>query len=233
MQHINDWIADAEKSVKRAHDKGKEEELVVLLKAKAHMQDKKFIKDHEWSILEVEVLNRQQFLTAKPIVYLLNMSIEEYKKKYNKYLKQIIDWVKAHGGGPIIPYSAAYEEQVVNAPDKEAFCKEEGAPSMINKIIKAGYGCLNLIHFFTTMNNDLRCWTIRAGTVAKKAAGQVHTDMEEGFVCVDVVKYVDLAELGSENEVKAAGKMKQMGKDYEVEDGEILFIKFNPSKKKK
>ncbi len=233
MQHINTWIEDAEKTVKRAHDKAKEEELAVLLKARAHMEAKKFIKDGEWNPLEVEVLNKQQFLTAKPVVYLLNMSVEEYKKKYNKHLKAIIDWVKAHGGGPIIPYSAAYEEMVVSAPDKDAFCKAEGAPSMINKIIKAGYSCLNLIHFFTTMNNDLRCWTIRAGTVAKKAAGQIHTDMEEGFIFVDVIKHNDLLELGSENDVKAAGKMKQMGRDYEVEDGDILFFKFNPSKKKK
>ena len=233
MQHLNAWVEEAEKTVKRAPDKAKLEELATLKKAQKHLVEKKYIKDSEWSPAEVEVLNHHPFLTAKPMVYLLNMSIEEYKKKSNKFLKAIIDWVKAHGGGSIIPYSAAYEEQVVDAPNKEEFCKTEGAPSAISKIIKAGYSCLSLLHFFTTMNNDLRCWTIRQGTVAKKAAGQVHTDMEEGFICADVIKCSDLIELGSETAVKSAGKLKQMGKDYVVEDGDVLFIKFNPAKKKK
>ena len=233
MQHITGWIAEAEKTVKRTLDKAKQEELRVLKKAHELLVAKKFIRSGSWTPLEADIINGEQFLTAKPIVYLLNLSEEDYKKKTNKYLKKIIEWIKTHEEGPIIPYSATFEERVIAAPDKEAFFKEEGATSAINKIIKTGYHCLSLIHFFTTMNNDLRCWTIRSGTVAKKAAGQVHTDMEEGFICVDVIKYVDLAELGSETEVKAAGKMKQMGKDYEVEDGDILFIKFNPAKKKK
>jgi len=233
MQHLKDWIEDAEKTLKRTKDKPKEEELAILYKVRTWMEEKKLIKDGEWGPAEVEIINRHSFLTAKPMVYLLNMSIEEYKKKANKFLKSIVDWIKAHGGGPVIPYSAAYEEQVVAAPNKEEFVKAEGAPSMINKIIKTGYNILNLVHFFTTLNNDLRCWTIRVGTPAKKAAGHVHTDMEEGFICVDVIKYNDFIECGSEAEAKAKGKMKQMGKDYEVEDGDILFFKFNVSKKKK
>jgi GTP-binding protein YchF len=232
LQHINKYIEDADKAVKRYIDKAKEEELSILMKVRTIMEEKKYIKDQTWGPKEAEVLNSHNFLTAKPMVYLINMSVEEYKKKYNKFLKQIIDWIKAHGAGPIIPYSASYEEQVFSAENKEEFCKTEGAPSTMNKIIKAGYSCLHLIHFFTTMNNDLRCWTIRQGTVAKKAAGQVHTDMEEGFICVDVMKYTDFIEHGSESEVKAAGKLKQQGKDYVVEDGDILFIKFNVSKKK-
>jgi obg-like ATPase 1 len=233
LQHVTVWIEDADKAVKRVKDKNKEDELAVLQKVLTVLEEKKFVKDVDWNPNEIEELNKHLLLTAKPIIYLLNMSIEEYKKKKNKHLKNIVEWINAHGGGTVIPYSAAYEELVVAAEDKEQFCKDEGAPSAINKIIKAGYQSLGLIHFFTTLNNDLRCWSIRTGTVAKKAAGQVHTDMEEGFIAADVIKYSDLFELGSEAAVKAAGKMKKTGKDYVVEDGDIMFFKFNPSKKKK
>lgn len=233
MQHVNGWVEETERVVKRTPDKAKQEELAVLKKVQQLLTEKKFVKDAEWTPIEVEHLNQHSFLTAKPIVYLLNMSIDEYKKKYNKHLKAIVDWVQAHGGGSVIPYSATYEEQVVEAPNKEEFCKAEGAPSVISKIIKAGYTCLGLVNFFTTMNSDLRCWTIRTGTTARKAAGHVHTDMEEGFISADVLKCADLIELGSETAVKAAGRMKQIGKDHAVEDGDILFIKFNPAKKKK
>ena len=233
LQHVNEWVEEAEKAIKRIQNKEKEEELKVFKKIQNLLNEKKYVKDAEWTPDEVEILNKNLLLTAKPIIYLLNMSIDEYKKKHNKHLKKIVDWVNGHGGGPIIPYSASYEEQVVAAEDKQKFCKDEGAPSAINKIIKAGYHSLGLIHFFTTLNNDLRCWSIRTGTIAKKAAGQVHTDMEEGFICVDVIKYVDLDELGSEAAVKEGGKMKKAGKDYIVEDGDIMFFKFNASKKKK
>jgi len=233
LQHVRAWIEDADKVVKRIKDKNKEEELAILQRVCKVLEDGKLIKDIDWSPNEVEELNKHLLLTAKPIIYLLNMSIEEYKKKKNKHLKNIVEWINAHGGGTVIPYSAAYEEQVVEAENKEQFCKDQGAPSAIGKIIKAGYQSLGLIHFFTTLNNDLRCWSIRTGTVAKKAAGQVHTDMEEGFIAADVIKYSDLAELGSEAAVKAAGKLKKSGKDYVVEDGDIMFFKFNPSKKKK
>eukprot|EP00826_Nyctotherus_ovalis_P038836 TRINITY_DN366_c0_g1_i17.p1 TRINITY_DN366_c0_g1~~TRINITY_DN366_c0_g1_i17.p1 ORF type:complete len:391 (-),score=128.98 TRINITY_DN366_c0_g1_i17:55-1227(-) len=226
LQHVNGWIEEADKAVKRVQDKSKEEELAVLAKVQKTLNNNNFIKNVDWSPNEVEVLNRHLFLTAKPIIYLLNMSVEGYKKKYNKHLKAIVEWINAHGGGTVIPYSAAYEELVVAEEDKEAFCKEKGAPSAINKIIKAGYQSLGLIHFFTTLNNDLRCWSVRAGTVARKAAGQVHTDMEEGFIAADVIKYADLNELGSEAAVKAAGKMRKAGKDYVVEDGDIMSVSY-------
>lgn len=233
LQHVESWIEEGNKAVSRTKDKNKEEELILLRKVREVLENKTYVKDADWGLNDIEILNKHLLLTAKPIIYLLNMSVAEYKKKSNKHLKRIVEWINAHGGGPVIPYSATYEEMVVASEDKEKFCKDEGAPSAINKIIKAGYHSLGLIHFFTTLNNDLRCWSVRAGTAAKKAAGQVHTDMEEGFIAADVIKFADLNELESEAAVKAAGKVKKTGKDYVVEDGDIMFFKFNPSKKKK
>ena len=98
-----------------------------------------------------------------------------------------------------------------------------------------GYNALDLIHFFTSGEDEVRCWTIRRGTKAPQAAGVIHTDFEHGFICAEVMKYSDLVELETEAAVKAEGKYLQKGKEYLVEDGDIIYFKFNlgGGKKKK
>jgi len=98
---------------------------------------------------------------------------------------------------------------------------------MMNKIIRTGYKTLDLIYFFTAGEDEVRAWTIREGTKAPQAAGVIHTDFEKGFICAEIMKYDDLIQYGSEVGVKAEGKYLQKGKDYTVEDGEIIFFKFN------
>lgn len=138
----------------------------------------------------------------------------------------------------MIPYSAEFESEVIAAggDDKEAqaaAAKEMGAASMIDRIIKSGYKNLQLIHFFTAGEDEVKCWTIRDGTKAPQAAGVIHTDFERGFICAEVMKFDDLVEHGSENEVKGAGLYKQQGKDYEVLDGDVIFFRFNVTAKAK
>ena len=98
-----------------------------------------------------------------------------------------------------------------------------------------GYSALNLVHFFTAGADEVKCWTIRKGTLAPQAAGVIHTDFEKGFICAEVMTYEDLVEHGSESDVKANGKYLQKGKNYVVQDADIILFKFNVSggKKKK
>ena len=103
----------------------------------------------------------------------------------------------------------------------------ENVSSSLDKIIKTGYKELNLVHYFTCGADEVRCWTIRKFTNAPDAAGVIHTDFHDYFICAEVFKYKDLKKLGSEAEVKAAGKLTTEGKQYIVEDGDILFIKHN------
>ena len=91
----------------------------------------------------------------------------------------------------------------------------------------AGYDALDLIHFFTAGSDEVKCWTIRRGTLAPRAAGTIHTDFEKGFICAEVMKYDDFVEHKTESAAKAAGKLKQQGKNYEVVDGDIILFKFN------
>ena len=104
---------------------------------------------------------------------------------------------------------------------------------MIEKIIQLGYQSLDLIHYFTAGEDEVKCWTIRRNTKAPKAAGIIHTDFEKFFVSSEVMKYDEFVESGSEVALKNEGKVRQQGKEYVVQDGDIMFFKFNVSKGKK
>jgi len=225
-------ISDLEKVLKRApSDKQKKEELAVLQEILQHMQGGKWISEGDWKYAQVEIINLHTFLTAKPVVYLVNMSEKDFIRQKNKFLPKIKQYVDEHIPGPMIPFSAEFENKLAQMESEEAklnYIKEVGAQkSMIDKIIKTGYSALKLIHYFTCGEDEVKCWTIREGTKAPQAAGIIHTDFERGFICAEVYKYTDLVEQGSEANVKAAGKYMTKGKDYVIEDNDIVFFKFN------
>jgi obg-like ATPase 1 len=209
MQFLKTKVEDLEKVIKRTNAKPARDEMEVLMKVEALLKELKNVRDAEWNCKEVEILNSHSFLTAKPVVYLANISEDDYKNKKNKYLPKIQKWISEHGGGPMIPFSAGFETKVVSggaeAEVRKKMAEELGAPSCIPKIIKIGYSTLKLIHYFTAGEDEVKCWTIREGTKAPQAAGVIHTDFERGFICAEIMKYDDLDRLGSEHAVKAEG----------------------------
>mmetsp|Transcript_12460 Transcript_12460/g.13654 ORF Transcript_12460/g.13654 Transcript_12460/m.13654 type:complete len:394 (+) Transcript_12460:64-1245(+) len=234
MQHCEKALPEIEKLIKRSNPKEVIEEREVLLKVLELVKENKSVKDSDWTPREIDYLNQHYFLTAKPVIYLVNLPEKKYIAKKSKWLQPIMEWIEAHGGGAMIPYSAAYEGKVHELETKEErkeFCKSNGAPTKINTMIKTGYSALNLIHFFTGGEDEVKCWTIRRKTKAPQAAGTIHTDFERGFICAEVMKYDDFVTLGSEAAVKADGKYRQQGKEYIVEDGDICFFKFNVTAK--
>jgi len=201
----------------------------VLIKCEEVLNQKKQIRFVEWKATEIEILNSLQLLTAKNVVYLINMSEKDYVKKGNKWLPKIKAWVDTHGGEPMVPFCGAVEAKLLELGEEGAkqLLEQIKAQSAIPKIIKTGYHALDLIHFFTCGSDEVKCWTIRRFTKAPQAAGTIHTDFERGFVCAEVMKFDEFKELGSEAAVKAAGKYKQEGKTYNVQDGDIIFFKAN------
>jgi len=197
----------------------------------------------DWTTKEVEWLNETMLLTAKPVVYLVNVSQKDFLRKRNKWLPKLHAWIQENSGGePMIPFSGELEGQIVDMPEDEAkalfsaAAKEGEAPmtSVLPKIIRTGFTSLHLIYYFTAGEKEVRCWTIPKGFKAPQAAGAIHGDFERGFICAEVMAYDVLRELGSENAVKAAGKYRQEGKNYVVQDGDVIFFKFNvtaPGKK--
>jgi len=185
-------------------------------------------------LLQVEVINPLFLLTAKPVVYLVNLSEKDYIRKKNKHLPKVAEWIKEHAqGDPIIPLSVSFEERLTRfETDAEVLeeCKKVGADSALPKIILQMRKVLNLGSFFTVGADEVRQWTIRNGTKAPQAAGVIHTDFEKTFIQAIVYNFTVLKELGDEAEVKAKGKMMTKGKDYVVEDGDILLIKAGAAK---
>jgi obg-like ATPase 1 len=210
-------------------DKKKVEELEVVTKLITILKENKQVRLEDWKAVEIEVINTLSLLTAKPVVYIVNMSEPDYIKKGSKWLGKIKAWVDKNGGEVMVPFCGALESKFLemSEEDQKKYVEEKKVGSNIPKIIKTGYHTLQLVHFFTCGADEVKCWTIRKGTRAPQAAGVIHSDFEKGFICAETMKFEDFKELGSESAVKAAGKYKQEGKNYEVADGDILFFKAN------
>jgi len=215
----------------RGNEKNKSKilELEVVTKICDMLKERKQVRFGDWKANEVDIVNNLYFLTAKPFIYLVNMNEKDYIRKGNKWLPKIKAWIDEHGGGPIVPFCGALETKFVDMDEatKAKFCEENKCQSAIPKIIRTGYDHLQLIHFFTCGSDEVKCWTIRKFTKAPQAAGIIHSDFEKGFVCAEVMKYNEFKELGSETAVKASGKYRQEGKNYIVQDGDIIFFKAN------
>lgn len=212
-------------------DKQKKEEYAFWQRALDYLNTGKDIRKGTWTNKEIEYLNALHLITAKPVIYLVNISEKDYCRKKNKWLPKIKAWIDENNPGDLlIPFSGAFESQMAALPspeDKEAYAKEAGVPSVLPKIIVAGYKALQLVYYFTGGPDEVRAWTVRKNTKAPQAAGVIHTDFERGFIMAEVMKYADLRELETDAAVKAAGKYQQKGKDYVVDDGDIIFFKFN------
>jgi obg-like ATPase 1 len=210
-------------------DKARKEEIATVEKVlKCVSEDKKDVRKGDWTNKEIDVVNGLSLLTAKPVTYLINLSERDYIRKKNKWLPRIKAWIDANNpGDPLIPFSVALEERLapLSAEEKAEEEKNISATSALNKITQAGYTSLDLIRYFTCGPDEVRAWTIRKGTKAPQAAGVIHSDFENKFVCGEIMSYVDLHEHGSESAVKAAGKLRQQGKPYEMVDGDIAYWK--------
>jgi len=224
------------KMVNRGLDKQQKEEMAMLEKFIEYMAPlDKCIRHGEWSANEIDFLNTLQLITAKPVVYLVNLTKKDYMRKKNKWLPKIAAWIKENGGEPMIPYSVNLEQELFEMPEDEqaAWLKENETATMLDKIVNTGFKAIHLIYFFTAGQDEVKCWTLREGMKAPQAAGTIHTDFERGFICAEVMKYNELHELGDEKAVKEAGKYRQEGKNYVVNDADVIFFKFNVTAEKK
>jgi len=230
LEYVTKRIDHLERQT-RGGDKALKYELEVLQKVRGLLEDeKKPVRFGTWDQKEIVELNKHLLITSKPMVYLLNLSEKDYIRKKNKWLLKIKEYIDANDpGSAMIPFSGALEEQLVHMSDEEKveFLKEKGTTGALDKIIVTGYKALGLIYFFTCGADEVKAWTIQRGYKAPQAAGKIHTDFEKGFIMAEVMGYNDFKEAGSEAATKAAGKYKMKGKDYVVEDGDIIFFKFN------
>lgn len=232
-------IDKLEKVAVRGGDKKLKPEFDIMSKVKNWIIDeKKHVRFYpDWNDKEIEVLNKHLLLTSKPMIYLVNLSEKDYIRRKNKWLIKIKEWVdKYDPKALVIPFSGAIELkfQEMDEEEQTKYLEENKTQSALAKIIKTGFSSLQLEYFFTAGVDEVRAWTIKKGTKAPQAAGKIHTDFEKGFIMAEVMKFEDFKAEGCETAVKSAGKYRQQGRNYIVEDGDIIFFKFNtPQQSKK
>jgi len=224
-------LQTAAKSKSPNHFKKWEEEQTCMQKIIDCLEADKDVKNNmdNWTPQDIEYLNEYALLTSKPCMFAINLNKKDYCRKKNKFLKPIFEWVNANApGSAMIPYCGAYEEELQDLPDDAARAtqlKDDETTSAMNKMITNAFHMVHLINFFTSGPDETRAWTIRKGFKAPQAAGCIHTDFEKKFVMAEVMAFDVLKELGTESEVKAAGKYRQEGKGYEVQDGDVILYK--------
>ena len=210
-------------------EKGAKEELQVLQKIKIALEQGINARNVDLTTEEKQVLNTFYLLSSKPIIYVANISENEIGKQDNEFVKQVKN-IANHEKAEAIVLCAKIEEELASLPsdERELFKKELGIEeSGLEKLITASYSLLGLMSFLTAGEKEVRAWTIKKGSKAPQAAGKIHTDFEKGFIKAEVVKYNDLIECGSYVAAKEKGKVRIEGKDYIVQDGDIMLFRFN------
>ena len=207
---------EVERKFCRGGDKTFKNEYEILCKIKKILiEEKKHLRFGEWNQNDIEVLNKHLFITAKPMIYLVNLSEKDFIRKKNKWLPKIKEYVdKNDPGATIIPISGAFEQKLMemeSEEDRKAYIEETKCTSSLNKIVVQGYKALQLQYFFTAGPDEVKAWTIQKGSKAPQAAGRIHTDFEKGFIMAEVMKFDEYKEQGSEAAVKAAGGYRQQG----------------------
>jgi GTP-binding protein YchF len=201
----------------------------VLLKYKAHLDDGKSARTLEMSANDKEHIADLCLLTEKPVMYVCNVD-EASVVKGNKFVEQVKEIVK-NENAEVIVISAAIESDISELDsyeDRISFLNDLGlTESGVAKLITASYKLLNLITYFTAGVQEVRAWTINNGFKAPQAAGVIHTDFERGFIKADVISYEDFKKYGTESACREAGALRMEGKEYLVNDGDVMHFKFN------
>ena len=177
---------------------------------------------------EEKALQRAQLLTAKPVLYVCNVA-EGDAAEGNAMSQRVFEKAAGEGAKAVV-VSAAIEAEIatLDAADRAAFLADLGLTETgLSRVIRAGYELLGLITFFTAGPKEARAWTVHRGARAPEAAGEIHTDFERGFIRAETIAYEDFIACGGETGAKDAGKMRSEGKEYVVQDGDVLLFRFN------
>lgn len=229
MDTVNKRYEKAAKLVK-VGDKASIEEFEVLSKIKPALEEGKSARSVNLTPEEKKVADSFFLLSSKPIIYVANVSESDIgNESNNKYLK-IVEEIAEKENSEVISLSAKIEEElsVLSDEEKQIFKEELGIKQGgLEKLIVASYSLLGLMSFLTAGEKEVRAWTIKKGTKAPQAAGKIHSDFEKGFIKAEVVKYQDLINCGTYVAAKEKGRVRVEGKEYIVQDGDIMLFRFN------
>ena len=208
-------------------DKDAKFELEILEKCLPHLEQGKKLLLLDLSKEELDAVKYLSFLTLKPTMYIANVNEDGFEN--NPYLEKV-KAIAAEEKSVVVPVCAAIEAELaeLDDDDRDEFMQDLGLTEPgLNRVIRAGYSLLNLQTYFTAGVKEVRAWTISVGDTAPQAAGKIHTDFEKGFIRAQTIAFDDFIKYGGEQGAKEAGKMRSEGKDYIVQDGDIMNFLFN------
>lgn len=212
-------------------DKKYQTEAAFLEALKAHLETGKSARGYDYTDEEAEIVKDIPLLSNKPVIYAANMCEEDFINKIetNPYYQEVCR-IADEEHATVFPICAKIEEEIsdMSPEDKQMFLSELNLEeSGLDRIIKASYALLGLISYLTAGQPEVRAWTITKGTKAPQAAGKIHTDFERGFIRAEVVSFDDLMQCGSMAAAKEKGLVRLEGKDYVMQDGDIVLFRFN------
>lgn len=212
-------------------DKGMQKEIDFLEKLIAHMEDGNSARSFDFSDEEKEIIKTTPLLSNKPVIYAANMSEEDFTKDINNNAQyQAVLKIAEQENSTVLPICAQIEAEIagMEKEDRDMFLADLGLEeSGLNRIISKGYSLLGLISYLTAGPQEVRAWTIAKGTKAPQAAGKIHTDFEKGFIRAEVVSFDDLVNNGGMAGAKEKGLVRLEGKDYVMQDGDVVLFRFN------
>ncbi len=210
-------------------DKDAKKGLEVLKIYREHLESFQSIRTARVSDDDKRYIEDLFLLTAKPVMYVCNVE-EDSAVAGNNYVKAVKKALEGQDA-EVVVIAAGLESDIAeleDAADRDAFLKDAGLEEPgVNRLVRTAYSMLNLISFFTAGPKEVRAWTVRKGSSAPQAAGAIHSDLERGFIRAEVIKHQDYIELGSEAACRDAGKLAVEGKNYIVQDGDVVFVRFN------
>lgn len=213
----------------RMGDKDAKKGLEVLQAYREHLESFQPVRTAPVEAADRKHIDELFLLTAKPVMYVCNVD-ETSAGSGNQYADRVRQSLEGQDA-EVLVIAAGLESDIAeleDASDREAFLKDAGLDEPgVNRLIRSAYSMLDLISFFTAAPKEVRAWTIRKGLTAHKAAGAIHSDLERGFIRAEVIKHQDYIGLGSEAACRDAGKLAVEGKQYIVQDGDVIFIRFN------
>ena len=228
IETIDKRLDRARKQLKA--DKKAQLEIDVLEKIKIALEAGRSARTVELNEDEKELIKDVYLLTSKPILYIANVSEEQLSNSNNdKYVNEVREYAKSENAA-VIPLCVKIEEELssLDEDDKKELLEALGLEeSGLDKVIKASYDLLGLMSFLTAGEPEVRAWTIKKGTKAPEAAGKIHSDIQRGFIKAEVVSFDDLVREGSMNAVKEKGLLRMEGKEYIMQDGDIVLFRFN------
>lgn len=213
----------------RQKDKTAEMELRILTQIKEALEDGKPVRSIDFNEDDQKWVNQAQLLTSKKMLYIANVGEDEIGDKDNDKVKAIREY-SANEDSEVIVISAKIEEEIatLDDEDKEMFLEDLGIEEPgLDRLIRTTYDLLGLSTYFTAGVQEVRAWTFKQGMTAPQCAGIIHTDFERGFIRAEVTSYEDYVQHGGENGAKEAGRQRLEGKDYIMQDGDIVHFRFN------